>query len=348
MLSYIGVAGIRQWALHRNLLDIPNERSSHSIATPRGGGLAIAAIVLVGFTLTRLWVNDSGQVPYLGYLVGAAIVAVIGGLDDLVEVSAKVRLLVQLIAAIVFIATAGFMTPIPLPFVGELDWGWLGIPVTLLWVVGLTNAYNFMDGIDGIAAGQAIVAACLWFILALGLDLPALTILSVLIVGASLGFLLHNLPPARIFMGDVGSTVLGYTFAAMPLLAFHETGNARLFVVGILCVAPFVFDTALTMMRRALNHQHLLQAHRTHLYQRLVKVGYSHGATTALYVLLAIASSLTAYIYYCQIGWATDYLVLVVIFLLIANAAVITWLERRGTPGLPRRTDTGPGWSGEK
>ncbi len=250
-LSYVGVALIRQWALQRNLLDIPNERSSHAMPTPRGGGIAIAIILIAGFALARLWVSELELRAYFGFLLGVMVVASISVIDDLFTLSAGLRLFSHLFAASVFLLFSGYVDRVDLSLVGELNWGWIGVPIVLFWIVGLTNAYNFMDGIDGLAAGQAIVAGSFWIVVCWTLGLPTLTALSVLLVGASLGFLLHNTPPARIFMGDVGSTVLGFTFAALPILAFRAIGDPRLAICGVLSGAPFVFDTALTMLRRA-------------------------------------------------------------------------------------------------
>lgn len=335
-LSLIGVMGIRRWALARNLLDLPNERSSHVIPTPRVGGFAIAAVVLVGFMLTNDWSNRLSATSAVGYISGAVLIAAISAADDVFRISAQIRFVVHFAAGAIMVLSTGFFDLVHLPLAGDLGWGLLGIPITLLWVVGLTNAYNFMDGIDAIAAGQAIVSAALWYMLASLMNLQALAILSMLVAGASLGFLVFNLPPARIFMGDVGSTVLGYTLASVPLMASRETGDTRLFVVGVLGVAPFIFDTVLTMMRRALKREHLLEAHRTHLYQRLVKMGYSHGQVTTVYVLLAIASSVAGLVFYQRIGWISDYIVFLAILLLTANAVCVTWIERRHMIGLPR------------
>jgi UDP-N-acetylmuramyl pentapeptide phosphotransferase/UDP-N-acetylglucosamine-1-phosphate transferase len=329
VLSYIGVALIRRWALHRNLLDVPNVRSSHIMPTPRGGGLAITAIVLIGFGISRLWAGDLALSSFAGYMLGALAVAAISGVDDLFGVSAPARLLVHLFAAAIFVALAGFVSRLYLPFIGIWDLGLLGVPLTLFWIVGLTNAYNFMDGIDGIAAEQAIVAGSLWIVIAVALGASALATLGVLIVGASLGFLLHNTPPARIFMGDVGSTFLGYTFAVLPILAFRQTDNSRLFIAGVLCVAPFVFDTSLTMLRRAINRENILLPHRSHLYQRLVKLGYHHGPVGLLYTALAILASVMGLAYL----WGSDLVgglaLLAIVLLLIITGVGVTWLEHR-------------------
>lgn len=295
IISYLGVAAVRRWALRRNLLDIPNERSSHVVPTPHGGGLAIAAIVLIGFGISRLWAEDLALGSFAGYMLGALAIAAISGVDDLFGVSAPARLLVHLFAAAIFVAFAGFVSRIYLPFLGELDWGWLGVPITLLWIVGLTNAYNFMDGIDGIAAGQAIVAGGLWIVIALALGASALATLSVLIVGASLGFLLHNTPPARIFMGDVGSAFLGYSFAVLPVIAAPR--NPRLVVAGALVVWPFLFDSSFTFLLRLSRGENVFAAHRSHLYQRLIIVGYSHRWVSSLYIGLAVAGVVLAAAY---------------------------------------------------
>jgi UDP-N-acetylmuramyl pentapeptide phosphotransferase/UDP-N-acetylglucosamine-1-phosphate transferase len=325
--SYFGVAVIRNWALRRNVLDIPNHRSSHSMPTPRGGGLAIAIVVVIGFSLFQLFGRGMPARAFLGYALGAVMVAAISGIDDLFEISAKARLTVHVLASCLFCLLAGWVTTIYIPFLGELKLGWFGFPLTVLWITGFTNAFNFMDGIDGIAAGQAIVAALGWLVVTSVLGLTALTILNVLIIGASLGFLIHNLPPARIFMGDVGSTILGYTFATLPGLAFNQARDPRLIVVGALCVAPFVFDTTLTMLRRALRKERLFQAHRTHLYQRLTQLGYFHGSVALLYFGIASVSSLMGLAYL----WGSDALAIlalsVVVVLLGSIAAGVTWLE---------------------
>lgn len=204
------------------------------------------------------------------------------------------------------------------------------------WLVGLTNAYNFIDGMDGIAAGQAVAGGGAWMVVCWTLGLPTLTVLSVLLVGASLGFLPFNLPPARMFMGDVGSTVLGYTFATLPILTFRQADNSRMFIAGVLCVAPFVFDAALTMLRWFLNHENILQAHRSHLYQRLVKLGYSHGLVSLLYTGLAVLSSFLGLVYLWGNDLDASLALLGVILLLLVLAIGVTWLEHRAAIGMSK------------
>jgi len=292
ILSYLGVEIIRRLALRHRVLDVPNERSSHSQPTPRGGGLAIAVIVLVGFGVACGQLGDLTGNSAIGFLVGAGLVAGISIVDDIVRLPARLRLLVHLIAAVIFVALAGRLEPVSLPGLGNIDLGGWGTLITLIWVVGLINIYNFMDGIDGLAGGQAVLAGLCWLIALVGSGPNSLAMLTCLVLGASLGFLVHNWPPARIFMGDVGSTLLGYTFATLPVLACQQTGDWRMAVFGVFCIAPFVFDGAFTLVRRALKRENILQAHRTHLYQRLIQSGYSHGQVSAIYGGLAATSGL--------------------------------------------------------
>jgi UDP-N-acetylmuramyl pentapeptide phosphotransferase/UDP-N-acetylglucosamine-1-phosphate transferase len=166
----------------------------------------------------------------------------------------------------------------------------------MIWIVGLTNAYNFMDGSDGIAGAQALVAGASWACLGWLAGLPTLAGLGLLLAGGSLGFLLHNWPPARIFMGDVGSAFLGYSFAILPLLALagQRSLAAASPVLGLLPVWPFVFDASFTFLRRLRHGENVFAAHRTHLFQRLLIAGFSHRFVLLLYGSLATVGGVAA------------------------------------------------------
>lgn len=280
--SCLGVALLRRWTERREIVDVPNERSSHTRSTPRGGGLAIVVVTLAGWLIFDWTV--SGYWPVLPYVFGAMLIAVISWLDDLKSMPTLVRLAVHGAAALLAIRSFGYWHTTSIPLLNELDLGWIGLPLTFLWIVGLTNAYNFMDGVDGIAGLQAVVVGIGWALLGWVGDQPHLSAMGLIIAGASLGFLAHNWPPARIFMGDVGSAFLGYTFAVLPLMIAHVPhGDARLALIGALLLWIFVFDTAFTFVRRALKRQNVFSAHRSHLYQRLVIAGHSHRFVTLLY-----------------------------------------------------------------
>lgn len=286
IISYAGVGCLRRWA-QRRMLDIPNERSSHTRPTPRGGGLAIVAVTIAGASLFLIFGHSGANLnQWILYCAGALLIAVVSLLDDFRSLPNGVRFAAHIIGALLAIAAFGVWHSIVLPGIGILNLGWLGWPVTVIWIVGLTNAYNFMDGIDGIAGGQGVVAGLGWGVTGLMSGNQLVCSLGFLLTAACLGFLFHNWPPASIFMGDVGSAFLGYTFAVLPIIAANQI-DPRFALIGILFVWPFVFDTTFTFFRRLLNHENVFEAHRSHLYQRLVMAGYSHGVVSALYICLA-------------------------------------------------------------
>jgi UDP-N-acetylmuramyl pentapeptide phosphotransferase/UDP-N-acetylglucosamine-1-phosphate transferase len=169
-----------------------------------------------------------------------------------------------------------------------------------------------MDGIDGIAGGQAVLAGLGWAIIGTLIDLPFVGILGALLGAASLGFLFHNWPPALIFMGDVGSAFLGYSFACLAIIGASK--DPPLAIAGVLLVWPFVFDTIFTFFRRLKNRENVFSAHRSHLYQRLVISGYSHRTVTLLYLGLDALGMLLAVLFVIRSVW-TNILVIVILFL---------------------------------
>jgi UDP-N-acetylmuramyl pentapeptide phosphotransferase/UDP-N-acetylglucosamine-1-phosphate transferase len=283
-MSWIGVALFRRWSLGRELLDIPNERSSHAAPVPRGGGLIIVLVCLLGYVL----IAGAFGVPFSpGYFFGALMVSIVSWLDDLYSLAFWKRLIVHFAAAAILVADLGIWHELSVPLSAtQLSLGpILGTMITVAWVVWLLNAYNFMDGIDGIASLQAVVAGVGWAALGLVLNIPGLLLFAGLFSVASLGFLLHNWPPAKIFMGDVGSAFLGFTLAAMPLLARGEA-KLDLTILPLAAVAfvwLFVFDTIFTLIRRLVNRERIWEAHRGHIYQRMLVAGHSHRSVTLAY-----------------------------------------------------------------
>ncbi len=284
--SYIGVAAIRRLAERRRILDIPNERSSHTWPTPRGGGLAVVAVVMGGIWIYACLYPPSSWGALTIFTLGAVLIAVISGLDDLHPLPVWVRFMAHGLSALLAILAFGYWHTIGWPGSVGLSLGLFGALLAFLWIVGLTNAYNFMDGIDGIAGGQAVVAGLGWAILGWIGGQPLVGVMGGLIAVASFGFLGHNWPPARIFMGDVGSAFLGYAFASITVLAAQS--NPVFMLAGIALVWPFVFDAVFTFCRRLCRGEKVWEAHRSHLYQRLVISGLSHARVSAIYIGLAM------------------------------------------------------------
>ena len=288
--SYISVSCIRHLALRHQILDHPNERSSHSIPMPRGGGVAIVFLVLV----ISLWAANQIEVTRsVVYIILSAILAIVGWRDDLFSLPPNYRFLVQGLVAVISILTLGYFKVVRIPVLGELDLGAVGILITFLWIIGMINAYNFMDGIDGMAGGVAVMAGMGWMILSSNVNNPFVFWVAFAIAASSLGFLGHNWPPAKIFMGDVASTVLGYSFAVLPLLAADQSGDAL--TVGTLLMWTVIMDTFVTFLRRLVKGENVFSGHRSHLFQQLVTGGYTHGTISALYIFLTFLGGLLTY-----------------------------------------------------
>lgn len=295
LLTIVGVERWRRLALRRHHLDIPNDRSSHTIPTPRGGGVVIFLVTFV-FLAFGAW--QSGFLLFLiPFLIGAALIAVISWLDDLYTLPSGLRFFVHALGALIVILNIGYFQIVELPFLSiNLDENRLGQIITLLWIVGLTNAYNFMDGIDGIAGTQGLIAGVGWSAAGLILNQPLIVLFGGLIAAACIGFLRHNWHPARIFMGDVGSAFLGFSLAVMPILALRISAenSHRFVVIGVLLVWTFVFDAIFTFIKRALRRENVFAAHRSHLYQRLVIAGFRHDTVTLIYGGLSVLGAATA------------------------------------------------------
>lgn len=266
---------VRRFALRRALLDAPNERSLHTLPTPRLGGAAIVVTTLVACAVG--WQRAPSP---LHVLIGVcAVVAAVGLRDDVRPLSAATRMGIQLALAIAFLGLVG--TP-PLLVVRGLPLAVPGLATSALlivWIVGVLNIYNFMDGMDGLAGVQTM-SACAALAVVFGAASP-LSAFALALGAASAGFFAHNFPPARIFMGDAGSTFLGTAFAALAVLGMHEgvpiTETA-------LPLAPFLLDGTFTIVRRALRKERVWQAHRTHLYQRAVQAGLGHREVLLAYM----------------------------------------------------------------
>jgi UDP-N-acetylmuramyl pentapeptide phosphotransferase/UDP-N-acetylglucosamine-1-phosphate transferase len=332
VLSYLCVARFRRWAAER-MLDIPDARSSHTRPTPRGGGLGIVICVLLG--TWSLYFSRILSIPFreiAAISLSGSIVALVGWLDDIHRLPYRIRLVVQAISSAIILIIIGYFRNITVPFVGDIHLYSIGIPLALLWMMGLTNAYNFMDGIDGIAGGQALIAGLGWAIIGYMSGEVFVGLIGLFLVATSLGFLFHNWPPARIFMGDVGSAFIGFILAVLPIIGGQR--DPRFMIAGILLVWPFVFDTSFTLVRRMIKKENIFEAHRSHIYQRLVIAGYSHRFVTLIYIGLALTGAILAFLW-VKDSYGSDILVILIPTLLFFGLWRITIrAEKRFHPAL--------------
>ncbi|MGF6285506.1 MraY family glycosyltransferase [Pseudomonas silensiensis] len=262
-VSLVLTAALRRYALARSIIDIPNERSSHSVPTPRGGGVAIVLAFLM--VLPILAWAQLATVPVLVAIGGAgALVAIVGFMDDHGHIAARWRLLGHFCAAAWSLFWLGGLPPVAV-FGMSLDLGWIGCILAAFYLVWMLNLYNFMDGIDGIASVEAISAclgACLLYWLGGYESLMWVPVLLAMAVG---GFLFWNFPPARIFMGDAGSGFLGVVLGVISIQA--AWASPQLLWAWLILLGVFIVDATFTLIRRLVRGDKVYEAHRSHGYQ---------------------------------------------------------------------------------
>ncbi len=346
------LAAVLTWVLiHRmKIVDEPNERSSHVHPTPRSGGLAVVASFFVG--LAGLYVlADAVELvrPYfLGFFASCAVLVIVSLWDDLKGLGFRSKLLTQAACAGMVLTFGIVLDRVPVPFNGIVELGVLGYLATLVWLIAMTNAFNFMDGLDGLAGGTAALAAALFGVVTLMEGSHFVYLTSWVLVGSCLGFLVFNFPPARIFMGDVGSQFLGFAFAALAIIAMRYDHSHTSFLVMPLLFLHFLWDTGFTILRRWLAGENIARAHRTHLYQLFNRLGFSHREVTLYHYVVTVAQGLGAVamvripgearllVFVPFLLWQASYTV-VILRGAVADGLVppVTWRRRRPVAHIP-------------
>jgi UDP-N-acetylmuramyl pentapeptide phosphotransferase/UDP-N-acetylglucosamine-1-phosphate transferase len=284
----------RAFARRGLLPDRPNGRSSHAEVTPRSGGMAITAAWMIGMFLVVSIAPSTGLVIFPLIFI-TLFVFIVGLVDDKYSLPASIKLAAQMGAAVAFIGFLGALQAGPAPFVGLIVLGVAGPVLTVLWIVGFMNAYNFMDGVNGIAA------ACGGFALAALAAAAAFSGATAVAVGAGFlafalfGFLPVNFPSGRIFMGDNGSQAVGFLAAALAILAAAETEGKISALFLPTAFAPFLFDVIFTVSHRFLRGRNVAAAHREHVYQLLSRRGWSHSRVAASYLAATAVSAAAAF-----------------------------------------------------
>ncbi|MCJ8294581.1 MAG: glycosyltransferase family 4 protein [Oceanospirillaceae bacterium] len=283
VVSFFLTGALRVYALKKNVMDIPNERSSHAVPTPRGGGVSVVITFLCGLVLVGLLGYVSTEITTLLFTAGL-MVALVGWFDDHGHVSAKWRLLVHFLAAFIVVYACDGL-PV-LSFMGwDLSLGWAGHFLTGIALVWILNLYNFMDGIDGLAGGQSVISTSVMGVLLFFVyDQPGFANLHWLFAACSLGFLLWNFPIAKIFMGDAGSGFIGIMLGAFLLISSHV--DQSLFWAWLIMLAVFITDASYTLIVRFLRGEKIHDAHCNHAYQHATRKLKSHKIVTlSVYVI---------------------------------------------------------------
>lgn len=322
-LVYFFTFALKKLAFYWGVLDLPDARKVHTKATPRLGGLGI----YIGFTLVFLGAQDLTP-PFWGVFWGSSIILLFGLLDDLKGISPWLKLLGQLGAALAAVSLGVRVDFITHPFDSFIFLGYFAVPLTILWIIGITNALNLIDGLDGLAAGTAAIAAFTLAIVAYLEGEAAVVFPALLLVSCILAFLRYNFYPAQIFMGDSGSLLLGFYLATFSVLGFGKGATFISLVVPIFILGLPIFDTLFAIWRRLLQRQPIFRADKQHLHHRLLEHGFSQRRAVLTFYGINLSLGLTAVLLtvYSEARLIIFVIVLAAILLLIANKF---WLGKK-------------------
>jgi len=307
--------------------DKPNHRKVHAKVMPRLGGLAIFIGVVVGYFVGGL---HNHQIT--GITVGGLVIILIGILDDKYELSAKVKLIGQIAAAGVVVVSGLTVEFIHLPKIGVVEFGVWAIPITIFWIVGITNAINLIDGLDGLAAGVSVIVIGTIAVMAGLAGKEMILLIALIFMGSTIGFLFFNFHPAKIFMGDTGALFLGYGIAILSLLGLYKSVTLFSFVVPILILGVPIFDTTYAIIRRIVNKKPIGSPDKSHLHHRLLAVGFSHRNTVLVIYALGFVFSASALLFSRTTIWGTIFLLFILLLMVEVIAEMIGLINDRYKP----------------
>lgn len=331
LTSLILVPIIKKIAIHINAMDVPNERKIHKVPMPRLGGLAIYLAFLLGY---MLYGEISTQM--LSILIGGFLLILVGIFDDIKPIKARYKLIVQIVAAaiVVLYGDLSFTEVSLLGFKFYFN-EFFGALTSIIFIVAITNAINLIDGLDGLAAGISsiyfLTIAIIAFILNRigGLDV----IISLIMLGSTLGFLFHNFPPAKIFMGDTGSLFLGFMISIIALLGYKVTTFTSLIVPIIILAIP-IFDTVFAIIRRLIKGQNIGVADKEHFHHQLLKMKYSPTKSILIIYAIDIAFAAVSIFYILgdnQIAIAIYVVLMILLLFVILKTDILFEHNKKGT-----------------
>ncbi|GAA0436680.1 MraY family glycosyltransferase [Lentibacillus halophilus] len=295
IVSFFMTPLVKTLAIRIGAVDQPNDRKVHQNIMPRLGGLAIFFTFLLGFLLFLPETMSAWPV-----LVGGVIITGVGVLDDLYELSAKAKLGGQLLAATTTVLGGVQIDFVTLPFgmlADRIEFGMFAIPITILWIVGITNAINLIDGLDGLAAGVSAIVILTISGLGIAMGNPLVALLGFILLGSTLGFLIFNFHPATLFMGDTGALFLGYMISVFAVIGLFKNVAIFSLIVPIIILGVPILDTLFAIIRRFLNNQSLSAPDKLHLHHCLLRLGFSHRQTVIMIYALSSIFSTAAIIF---------------------------------------------------
>lgn len=318
IISFIFTPFAKKIANSLGAIDKPDGyRRMHVEPTPRMGGLAIYIAVIIG-----VLIFEEKSTEIIGFLIASTIIVIMGMVDDTKALPAKLKFLVQVIVAIIlykFGIKIEILTDPIFSESGYIGFNWyISLPLTIIWIVGVTNTINLIDGLDGLSAGVSAIAAVSLGIVTMLDGNQVASVLAFILAGSALGFLPYNFKPASIFMGDTGSLFLGISLAVISIEGAVKAATTVAFIIPIIILGLPIFDTLFAMIRRAINRKPIMGADRGHIHHKLVDRGYSHLKTVLVLYSISIIFGFLAVKIYTSFDFKTGVMVVIVASVLVS------------------------------
>jgi UDP-GlcNAc:undecaprenyl-phosphate/decaprenyl-phosphate GlcNAc-1-phosphate transferase len=302
---------VKKLAFKIGATDKPNTRKVHQKIMPRLGGLAIFISFIIG-----MFFLQPNQSYHWAIILGSFVIILTGVVDDIKEISPKIKLAGQVLAAFIVVFMGDLSVKfINLPFGGDIDFGPLSIPLTMIWIIGITNAINLIDGLDGLAGGVSTIALLTIAAMAGVMGLHYVMIVALIVAVSTMGFLFYNFYPAKIFMGDTGALFLGFIIAVLSLLGFKGITFISLIIPVIILGVP-ISDTFFAIVRRVVNKQPISAPDKSHMHHCLLRAGFSHRQTVLLIYAMSTIFGLAAFIFSQATVWGSLIMIAVLILMI--------------------------------
>lgn len=318
---------VKRLAIKLDAVDAPNYRRINQKEMPSMGGLSIIFGFLAGFLY--LWPDSQYT---LAVLIGGLIIALTGFIDDKKAIPARYKLLAEFIAALIIVTSGLQIEFVNIPFIGYIDFGWLSIPITIFWIVGITNAMNLIDGLDGLASGVSSIALTAMLIMAV-VDQQAFAVaLSVILLAGTVGFLFFNTHPAKIFMGDTGALFIGFAISVISISGLFKSLTLFSLIIPVIILGVPILDTFFAIVRRLLKKQKISTPDKSHLHHYLLAMGFGHRTTVYIIYTISIFFAAAAIILSKSVLWGTLLIIFLLLLMLQFTAEIVGILKDRKTP----------------
>jgi len=332
VLAVVFTPIVKKFAIWTGTVAVPNQRSVHTIIMPQLGGLAIFFAFICAYFAIAPATGSYDHKTAMGLLLGGIVIALVGALDDRFDLSPRYKLLGQIVAAGVVVSFGLSVDFVNLPFGEAVNLNfWIGMPLTILWIVGVTNAINFIDGLDGLSAGVSGIATATIMVLSIMIGNYGVALICAVLLGSIVGFLFFNFHPARIFMGDTGALFLGFVLGTLSILGYKQATVVSLFIPIFILGVP-ISDTVFAIIRREFNKQSISVADKGHLHHKLMRAGFSVRKTVLIIYGVSVLFGLCAILLSQVSLWQNILIVFTMLFILEICAEAIGIVSKRRKP----------------